>query len=306
MRREFNRSIANFKNRLESFNRSSKTVLNYVSDIEEFRDYIIKYETVRSLDKIKQSHLERYISHLSKKDNPNSYSTINRKISALNAFYKSLVVNGKVDTNIAEKIVRPKVPKGKRRDYLTMEERDLLIKTAREYQGARLTEAHRIRNYTMIKVLSTLGLRAQELADIDITDIDLNNGLIWVKRKGGDYQEILPPQSILEDIKEYLKVRDSLINGKEGRALFISSVGTRFSTQAINNMVKSYVERAGLDKNITTHSLRHTVGYLAYANTKDIRGVQTLLGHKSPQTTAIYTDVRSEEVRDMLVNSGLE
>ncbi len=155
----------------------------------------------------------------------------------------------------------------------------------------------------MIELLYSTGLRLSECVNLKYEDLDINENIGWVRNgKGGKDRIFIISELFKKDLLYYMEKRGYAENG------YIFTVnGKQMSPRGIQHAIKISVERAGIEKNVHVHTLRHSFATHLLENGTDIRKIQHLLGHSSLQTTQIYTQVSSEEIKkiksplDMLI-----
>ena len=178
-------------------------------------------------------------------------------------------------------------------DILTDEEakRIIEIPNKRYYTG--------LRNKAMITLMLNTGLRVSEVTDLKTNSIDLNKrSLKVVNGKGGKDRNLIIPDKTAELLKQWTKKRTE----GTGHYLFNTKEGKQLSREYIFMMIKRYTTRAGIDKNIYPHSLRHTFATSFYKQTKDIETLRKLLGHSDISTTQIYVTLANIDVENAMNN----
>jgi site-specific recombinase XerD len=154
---------------------------------------------------------------------------------------------------------------------------------------------NRQRDYAILVVFLNTGIRLSELVGINLTDIQ--NNKLRVLGKGNKERIVYLNDACIDAINSYMQVRpvDGVIDKK---ALFLSNRRTRISHQMVQNLVKKYIEKAGLDpQRYSTHKLRHTAATLMFQNGVDVRVLKEVLGHENLNTTQIYTHIESTELK---------
>lgn len=269
--------------------------------VNEYINYIdIKNETKRGYKKI----LEEYSTYISKiTDSPNRSDLLNyreylkKKVKAASVqkyivvirnFYRWFHVEGYGD-NIAEGIKGVKIQSDFKREPLSINESKKLLARAKFHSSNSITG---LRNYAIISLLLTTGLRTIEVERSDVSDINIVDGIriLYIMGKGHDDKDSfvkLSPQ-VYEIIEEYLIARSD-----EFEPLFIShhtkTKGERLKTRSIREIVKELLRQIGINnKKFSAHSLRHTTATISLIEGANIEETQALLRHKDPSTTQIY------------------
>ncbi len=174
-------------------------------------------------------------------------------------------------------------------DVLTIEEQKALLGVFNlRYHSGR-------KNRLMIELMLTAGLRVSEVCKLKWTDIRYKTGMVLLKQaKGKKDRNIFIPDSLINRIKEYKE--DAI----QSAYVFCTRTGKPQDRSTLNKMVKTYSIKAGIEKNVYNHLLRHTALTDLYSDTKDIRKVQQIAGHSSIQTTMVYTHISPEEIRETM------
>ena len=151
-----------------------------------------------------------------------------------------------------------------------------------------------LKHNTMLKLCYGMGLRLSEIINLKITDIDSNNMQVFIeKSKGKKDRYVNLPQSILEQLRAYYKEYRPKIY------LFEGQYGGQYSARSVQQVFKNALQKAGINKKVGIHSLRHSYATHLLEQGTDIRFIQELLGHKDIKTTLIYTDVTNNSVRNV-------
>lgn len=265
-------------------NYSSNTVESYMRDIRYFLEY-----TNKDIIDITKKDIDNYILHLLPNKND---SSINRSIASIKSFFKFLSLY-KGFVNVSEDVESLKRKK-KLPNYLSIEEVDKLL-------DIEIKDAFDYRNKTMLEVLYATGLRASELVNLDIINVDLKNMVINVYGKGSK-ERIVPLSKIAVNYLDmYIsKYRQLLFvkNQKPTDSLFLNNHGQRMTRQGLYKIIGQVALRQNIDKEITPHVLRHSFATHMIECGADIRSVQELLGHENVVTTEIYTHLANNFIKD--------
>ena len=208
--------------------------------------------------------------------------SLRRNLSSIRAFYKYLLSRGEATKNPAEGITTPKTEKR-------------LPKTLDVDQAARLVEfssdnALALRDRAIFEVMYSSGLRLAECVSLDIYSIDLSDGLLTVTGKGNKTRMAPVGKYARDAVSAWLKVRPQLAALGEN-ALFVSARGRRLSARAVQQRMRHWGLKQGLDTNVHPHMLRHSFATHLLESSGDLRAVQELLGHADISTTQIYTSL---------------
>ena len=284
---------------------TSRTRLAYCYDMHVFFSFLknnnpeLKNRNIElsDLDTITFQDIEEYMEYLKyyKDENgeeiSNSVSGIKRKVATLRSFYKYYYNNNLIKTNPAVKVSLPKLRDkeiirldvNEVADFLdSVESGDKL--TVREQQ---FHEKTKIRDIAMLSLMLGTGIRVSECVGINLSDVDLKNTAIKIKRKGAKEAIIYFSDEVSKPLEEYIKYRKTIedIDEENEDALFLSLQNKRISTRAVQLLVKKYSEKVTPLKHITPHKLRSTFGTNLYQETDDIYLVASVLGHNDVNTT---------------------
>jgi integrase/recombinase XerD len=217
-----------------------------------------------------------------------------RRLSGVKSFYNFLLLKDRVEQLPTEGVVTPKAGR-MLPDTLTIEEIDAMIATfdIRESKGCR--------NSAIVEVLYSCGLRVSELTSLRLQDLFFGEGYIRVIGKG-DKQRIVPVSSAARDkIQLYMEFRKPKRSSEP--VLFLNNRGTPLTRVMVFNIIKTAASNAGIDKQISPHTLRHSYATHLLEGGANIRQVQELLGHESIETTEIYTHLNSRRLRSVVEDS---
>ena len=268
---------------------SSNTLASYLRDLHQFEDFLAQHGKAE-LRKVKQSDVSDYVAWMSGKGK--SAATVTRAIASLKSFYAFLQMNGEVKSNPVKGVAAAKVER-KFPEILTNKEVELFL------EQPKCTDAKGYRDHAMLELLYATGIRVSELIDLNEEDISLNAGLIRCESKGKERMIPLYPTAI-KALSDYIKeVRPRLIADPEETALFVNMNGERMSRQGFWKIVKHYQELAGISKEITPHTLRHSFAVHLLENGADLRAIQEMLGHADISSTQVYTRVVKKQLRDI-------
>ncbi len=284
--------------------RSEKTIQEYYWDLRTFFRFIILKKNlcpksiafheidisiidIKLIESITISDIYDFFIYMDS-ERKNKNRTRARKASTLKSFYKYLTVKvGLLEKNPVADLDLPK-PQHKLPVYLELPECLKLLKAVDGKNSQR--------DFAILMVFLNTGIRLSELVGINIHDIFENRLRIF--GKGGKERVVFLNDACLTAINAYRQVRpvDGVID-KE--ALFLSNRRTRISHQMVQNLVKKYIEKAGLDpKRYSVHKLRHTAATLMFQNGVDIRVLKEVLGHENLGTTQIYTHLGETQLED--------
>ena len=292
----WNEKINDFENFLRfERNFSENTLDAYLRDIKKLRDYAAFDLENTGPFEITYENIQEYLFQLSKKKF--SERSQARWISSIKSFFKYLVEDEFRTDNPTTLLEGPKLglylP-----DTLSFEDVNRLIAVIKND-----TDLGR-RNHCMVEVLYGCGLRVSELIDLKISNINFKESYLKVEGKG-DKSRFVPMASFTSKlIKDYIRdIRSKYkINKKCEDILFLNSRGSAMSRVIVFIIIKELTEKAGINKKISPHTFRHSFATHLLQNGADLRYIQEMLGHSSITTTEIYTHLKNEELRDVILN----
>ncbi len=209
-----------------------------------------------------------------------SARSIQRALSASRGFYRFLLKHRQVRVNPFSGITAPKSDQTLPR-VLTVDQATLLVASVSRDPLA-------IRDRAMMELFYSSGLRLSELVQVDLPNIDLQLGAVRVTGKGNKQREVPVGRLAVDAIKSWLTVRAGIANADEP-ALFVSNRGNRISVRAVQQRVRYWAAKQGLDTAVHPHMLRHSFATHVLESSGDLRAVQELLGHANISTTQVYT-----------------
>ena len=160
-------------------------------------------------------------------------------------------------------------------------------------------DANGYRDRAMLELLYATGIRVSELISLDITDINLAAGIITCHGRDHDRAIPLYPAAI-KALNEYVEfIRPQMIAKPDEKALFVNVSGERMSRQGFWKLIKSYQLKAGIEKTITPHTLRHSFAAHLLENGADLRSIQEMLGHADISSTQIYSQLVKKQLKDV-------
>ena len=256
---------------------SPNTVASYISDLSAF---------FASVGKDPKDVLpEDIISYFAESARLSKRSQA-RVLSSLHSFYGWMIMEGEMTDNPSDAVEAPKLGK-----YLpavlSVDEVESLI------AAVDLNSAFGKRDRALLETLYGLGLRVSEATSLKISNIWFDQGFVSVIGKG-DKQRLVPLGDMARDaICDYLEVREPAADRESSDILFLNRFGRALTRVAVFKMIKTYAVKAGISKEISPHTLRHSFATHLIENGADLRSVQEMLGHESILTTEIYTHIDS-------------
>ena len=270
---------------------STNTIDAYLTDLDKLLRFLSE-ENIHVYD-VTLEHLETFSAGLLDLGIPPSSQA--RILSGIRAFYRFLVMDGRLNADPTELLESPQtgfhLP-----EVLTVEEIDNLI------ESIDLSTPEGQRNRTMLEVLYSCGLRVSELCTLKLSDLYLEQGFIKVEGKGSK-QRLVPisPRAIKE--LHYYFIDRNAIAIKPGYEdfVFISRRGKNISRIMVFHIIKELADRIGLTKNISPHTFRHSFATHLLEGGANLRAIQTMLGHESIGTTEIYTHIDRNMLRSEII-----
>lgn len=289
----WSQSIKTFENylRLEK-SLSENSIHAYLTDVRKLEKYFSDSDSNVSPSTVSYSDLKGFISEYGM-DNRNT-RTQSRVLSGIRAFFKYLLIDGEIEENPASLIESPKIGL-KLPEVLSISEIDRMI------DEIDLSKAEGHRNKAIIETMYSCGLRVSELVNLRLTDIHYAEGFVIVTGKG-DKQRLVPVGSkALKEIDLYKLDRNRLSVITDKNILFLNRRGSKLTRSMIFTIIKDLALKAGIVKNISPHTFRHSFATHMIEAGADLRAVQEMLGHESILTTEIYTHIDRSFLRDTLI-----
>ena len=226
-------------------------------------------------------------------DAPYKATSVSRALSAVRSFHHFLLVEGITAQDPTIEVVRPRVPRPLPHP-LGLDEVGRLIEAPDRSTSTGL------RDRAILEVLYGAGLRVSELTGLDVDDLDVEGGSVRVVGKGGKEREVPIGRHAQHAVGAYLsRARPSLVGQRTRGALFLNTRGGRLSRQSCAKLLAVHATRAGIERRVSPHDLRHSFATHLLEGGADVRVVQELLGHASVATTQIYTLVTKEHLREV-------
>lgn len=268
---------------------SQNTISSYLRDVSQFIDYL---EHTYDCDP-KEANSEQVRSCMDwMLGKGKSAATVTRFLASIKSFYSFLVSKGEMAENPAKSVAAAKVER-KYPEILTSKEVELFL------DQPQCVDAKGFRDHAMLELLYATGIRVSELISLDLEDVNLPAAFIRCTSKGKE--RIIPLyHTAVKALQDYIKeVRPKLIADRDEKALFVNMNGERMSRQGFWKIIKHYQEKAGIEKDITPHTLRHSFAAHLLENGADLRSIQEMLGHADISSTQIYTHVVKRQLKDV-------
>ncbi len=267
---------------------SDNTLSSYLRDVGQYFRWL-DGEQIQP-EQAAQSDVERYMKYLSSKGK--SVATVTRSLASLKSFYTYMLGAGRVSINPARGLAPAKVER-KLPQILTSKEVELFL------EQPNAGDAKGCRDKAMLELLYATGIRVSELIGMDLEHLNLAAG--FVRCPGRAHDRVIPlyPAAVraLQDYVDH--VRPQMVERPDERALFVNMSGERMSRQGFWKIIKHYQEKAGIRKEITPHTLRHSFAAHLLENGADLRSIQEMLGHADISSTQIYAQLVNQKLKDV-------
>ena len=269
-------------------NASANTVSSYMRDLRQFASYAVDRQLMPQ--DITQTHVSTYLSFLSGQGK--SPATVSRSLASIKGFFTYLQSLDIVKDNPASNVATVKTEK-KLPQILTGKEVERLL------AQPKCTDMKGYRDKAMLELLYATGIRVSELISLNITDVNLAGSFIRCESKGRERVIPLYPAAV-DALAVYMQnIRPKMIANMEEQALFVNVSGDRMSRQGFWKIVKSYQEKANIDKDITPHTLRHSFATHLLENGADLHAIQEMMGHSDISSTQVYTQLVKQHLKSV-------
>lgn len=280
--------------------------MNYSEQTNKTRDICIRRFIVwcdeRGLSQpqdVTEAILERYRRHLFRYRKPNgkplSFSTQHSQLAPLRAFFKWLSKQNHILYNPASDFQLPKVPKHLPKDFLSIEEIETMLAHTAIYGELG------IRDRAIMETFYSSGIRRMDLVNLKLQDLDLERGTLVIFEGKWKKDRVVPiGDRACAWVRKYLaKVRPSLVQGEDCGHLFLTDYGEAFIRNRITDLIKKYLNSAGVDKPGACQLFRRSMATHMLENGADIRYIQMILGHVNLTSTQIYTQVSIKKLKQV-------
>lgn len=285
------------QNCLELFNKylvdvkhaSENTLSSYLRDIRQLASYLDSHCSSKLLTAT-DKEVGEYVNWL--KASGKSVATVSRNIASMKCFYSYMVDNNLIERNPALSIIPDKNTQ-KLPQILTSAEVELLL------EQPACVDAKGYRDKAMLELLYATGIRVSELINLNVDDVNLSAGILRCKSKDKERYIPMYPAAI-KALSEYAEfIRPEMIALPDEPSFFVNVNGERMSRQGFWKIIKSYQQKAGIEKDITPHTLRHSFAAHLLENGADIHSIQEMLGHADISSTQIYSQLVKKQLKDV-------
>lgn len=270
---------------------SNNTEMSYRRDLKKMTDFL-KSRGIKDMKDVKAEDLAAYVQSMQAQHF--APASVSRTIAATKALYHFMMSEGMVKEDVSVSLKAPKVEK-KLPEILSSEE---VIRLLEQPKGGSDKE---IRDKAMLELLYATGIRVTELITLKITDVNLS--MSFIVCHDSKKERIIPfGNEAKQAIIAYLEVRERMIgdgNGDDTDILFVNCSGVPMSRQGFWKLIKYYAKKAGINSDITPHTLRHSFAAHLVENGADLKSVQEMLGHSDISTTQIYATMNHNHIREV-------
>ncbi|HPZ23618.1 MAG TPA: tyrosine recombinase [Bacilli bacterium] len=272
---------------------SNYTESNYLIDLDNYSDYL-KNNKINYLN-ITYKEIVEYEKYLKEVCNLES-SSINRHLSSLRSFYNYLELHSLIKSNPFKLVNGPKRPE-RLPNYMKYSEFEEMVNSCDETPLG-------IRNRALLETLLATGARISEIINLDVDDLDLNNGEVKVLGKGNKERICYLNNHAISSLNEYIESsRGELLNNHQSNRLFINHIGGDLTTRGVRTILDNIIQKSCMSIKVTPHTFRHTFATMLLNEGADLKTVQELLGHANISTTAIYTHITTDYIKDIYLHS---
>ena len=269
--------------------KSLNTVESYKRDVTQYTSYL-DGTGVTDISSTTKTTVLSYLLYLQKEGRASS--TVSRTLASLRSYYLFMMQNGVVKSNPTSNLEAPHVEK-KIPKILSGEEVELLLEQPKNCDNKG------IRDKAMLELLYATGIRVSELINLDVSDV--NVPMSFVRCKGGKKERIIPMGHQAKDaLENYINnVRKYMVKDENETALFVNCSGARLSRQGFWKLIKYYQHIAGIETDITPHTLRHSFAAHLLENGADLHSIQEMMGHADISSTQVYSRMMNSKIKDV-------
>ena len=271
---------------------AKNTIVSYERDLKSYIKYFRNVEQLKSFNEVERIHIIHFLGHL--KEQGKSSRTLARHVASIRAFHQFLLRERVSDHDPSVHIETPKLERTLPK-VLNLEEVETLLDSpdTKDHYG--------IRDKAMLELLYATGIRVSELIGLQTGDVHLTMGFVRCIGKGNKERIIPIGKTAIAALEHYVNNgRSHFISKKnQDNALFLNHHGKQLTRQGFWKILKKLARDAGIEKDLTPHTLRHSFATHLLENGADIRAVQEMLGHSDISTTQIYTHVTKTRLKDV-------
>ena len=269
---------------------SGNTVSSYMRDIRQYADWLQNKEGIELLS-VSQQNIRDYLQHLQSEGK--SGATASRTLASLKNFYHYLVATGFLEVSPVDADIH--VDRGERKmpEILTGKEVELLL------AQPVCVDPKGYRDKAMLEVMYATGIRVTELIELNVDDVNLELGIL--KCSSAKKSRAIPLYPAAQKaLAVYIKdIRLGMLADPQEKALFVNVGGSRMSRQGFWKILKFYQGKAGIEKEITPHTLRHSFAVHLLENGADLGSLQELMGHSDISSTQMYAHMINQKLKSV-------
>ncbi|MHA6794197.1 site-specific tyrosine recombinase XerD [Pseudonocardia bannensis] len=272
---------------------SPNTLRSYTGDLRRYRDYLSEHG-IDDLAAVREADVSGFVAALRSGPAPLAASSAARALAAVRGLHRFAVRDGLVPADVARAVAPPALPKRLPKS-LTVDQVEQLL------AGCIGDGPAPLRDRALLELLYSTGARISEAVGIDLDDLDLAGRTVLLRGKGGKQRIVPVGRPALAAVEAY-RVRarpDLAARGRGTPALLLNARGARLSRQSAWHALRAAAEVAGVDAEVSPHTLRHCFATHLLSGGADVRVVQELLGHASVTTTQVYTHVTVDSLREV-------
>ena len=282
-------TLTYYLNSLRARNLSQHTITAYRTDVTQFFTWLIENDiTVTAPQHISRPHIIDYLAYLAYQGRTGV--TRARKLAAIRAYCTFLVEEHRLPASPAAAIALSKKER-KRRVFLRVDEYRRLLHAA----------AGQSRDYAILQLFLQTGIRVEELTRLLLTDVDLDGHTLLIHGKGNTQRTVSLEKQATQALRAHLAGRPRSLD----QHLFLNYQSTGLSVRGVMNIVQKYCKLAGITKQCSCHSLRHTCARYKVAKGFTPRQIQALLGHEQGETSLIHMHVATTDARKLMEQTSL-
>ena len=271
---------------------AKNTIAAYERDLKSYTQYLKKVEKIDSLNETQRVHIVHFLGFL--KEQGKSSRTLARHVASIRAFHQFLIRDKATDHDPSVHIETPQLERSLPK-VLNQQEVETLLDAPKQ------NDHFGLRDKAMLEILYATGMRVSELTGLNMGDAHLTMGFVRCIGKGNKERIIPIGQTATKALQHYLENGRPRFISKKHRenALFLNHHGQRLTRQGFWKILKKLAKEAGIEKELTPHTLRHSFATHLLENGADLRAVQEMLGHVDISTTQIYTHVTKTRLKDV-------
>ena len=271
---------------------AKNTIVSYERDLKSYMKYLKNIEAITDMNHVQRVQIIHFLKSL--KEQGKSSKTLARHIASVRAFHQFLLREKAADQDPSVHIESPQQERSLPK-VLNMQEVEILL------ESPKMNDHYGLRDKAMLELLYATGIRVSELIGLKLGDVHLTMGFVRCIGKGNKERIIPIGKTAVQALDQYLqKGRSQFVSKKhKDEALFLNHHGKGLSRQGFWKILKGLASAAGIEKDLTPHTLRHSFATHLLENGADLRAVQEMLGHADISTTQIYTHVTKTRLKDV-------